>query len=240
MKYASSFQELDTLGEGLSKDYLKKAHKQTVLPFDIEGFITSYLGQTIVYENFAEKDSGKIGFCADGEHPLLVYRNKKPVAVIFPNNTIVIDKYLLRNTEYNRRRFTLAHEAAHRILEKHFSLEPAANFHTDYDEEAKYTEERIEREFSIAEVYANRLGAAILMPLFLVRKVLQKYNDGHPLVCYDGNVFAAQDRMKIQQMAKCLGVSYTAFVTRLREFKLLNCRPIEEYLSDGLHLGGSL
>ena len=44
MKYITSFQELDALGEGLSKDYTKKAHKQNALPFDIEGFITGYLG----------------------------------------------------------------------------------------------------------------------------------------------------------------------------------------------------
>ena len=54
MKYATSFQELDSLGEGLSKDYLRKSHKQNELPFDIEGFITGYLGLTIIYENFAE------------------------------------------------------------------------------------------------------------------------------------------------------------------------------------------
>ena len=56
MKYATSFQELDSLGEGLSKDYLRKSHKQNELPFDIEGFITGYLGLTIIYENFAEED----------------------------------------------------------------------------------------------------------------------------------------------------------------------------------------
>ncbi len=88
MKYASSFQELDTLGEGLSKDYLKKAKKQNPLPFDIEGFITGYLGMTIVYESFAEQDSSKIGFLADGQHPLLVYRNGTACPVIFPENTI--------------------------------------------------------------------------------------------------------------------------------------------------------
>ena len=62
MKYATSFQELDSLGEGLSKDYLRKSHKQNELPFDIEGFITGYLGLTIIYENFAEEDKSKIGY----------------------------------------------------------------------------------------------------------------------------------------------------------------------------------
>lgn len=240
MKYASSFQELDTLGEGLSKDYLKKAKKQNPLPFDIEGFITGYLGMTIVYESFAEQDSSKIGFLADGQHPLLVYRNGTACPVIFPENTMVIEKYLLKSTEYNRRRFTLAHEAAHKILERHLPFGSTACFHTEHDPEVEYTQERIDREFSIAEAYANRLGAAILMPRFLVRKVLQKHNKGKALVCYDGYVFAAADRLKVQQMASDLGVSYTAFLTRLREFKLLEVHPIEEYIAEGLQFGGSL
>jgi hypothetical protein len=37
-----------------------------------------------------------------------------------------------------------------------------------------------------------------------------------------------------------MGVSYTAFVTRLREFKLLECHPIEEYITETLQFGDSL
>ncbi len=87
----------------------------------------------------------------------------------------MIEKYLLRSTESPRRRFTLAHEAAHKILEKHFSTgEQEACFHTDHDADAAFTPERIERELSITEAYANRLGAAILMPLFLVRTGIEE------------------------------------------------------------------
>lgn len=241
MKYITSFQELDALGEGLSKDYTKKAHKQNELPFDIEGFITGYLGMTIIYESFAERDQDKIGFIANGIEPLLVHRDGRIASVVFPKDTVVIEKYLLRSVESPRRRFTLAHEAAHKILEKHFSTsEQEACFHTDHDAEAEYTPERLDRELSITEAYANRLGAAILMPLFLVRMVLRKYNNGKPLVCYDGSVFAPKDRQKVQKMANSLGVSYTAFVTRLREFKLLECHPIEEYISGTLQFGDSL
>ena len=57
---------------------------------------------------------------------------------------------------------------------------------------------------------------------------------------YDGSVFAPKDRQKVQKMANSLGVSYTAFVTRLREFKLLERHPIEEYISGTLQFGDSL
>lgn len=239
MKCLASFQELDALGEGLSKAYTKKTHRWNAQCFDIEGFITEYLGLSIEYESFAEADGSKIGFLANGIDPLLVYRNSKPTPVVFPKNTIVIERFLLRTEESGRRRFTLAHEAAHMILEKHIPTQ-AACFHSDFDCEARYSREDIRRILSMNEVLTNRLGAAILMPLFLVEKALRKYNDSHPLVVYDGGVFAERDKLCAQRMADQLGVSFTAFINRLRELRLLDCRPIEEYIEKNLQLGGDL
>ncbi len=92
MKSLSSFQELDAPGEGLSRDYTKKTHRWNALCFDVEGFITDYLGLSICYESFAEKDSSKIGFLANGIDPLLVHRGCGAVSVVFPKDTIVIYK----------------------------------------------------------------------------------------------------------------------------------------------------
>ena len=47
MKPFTSFHELDALGEGLSKDYINRTHRWNARCFDIEGFITDYLGLTI-------------------------------------------------------------------------------------------------------------------------------------------------------------------------------------------------
>ena len=44
MKTFTSFHELDALGEGLSKDYISRTHRWNARCFDIEGFITDYLG----------------------------------------------------------------------------------------------------------------------------------------------------------------------------------------------------
>jgi len=145
MKCLSSFQELDVLGESLSRDYTKKTHRWNAMCFDIEGFITEYLGLTIVYESFAEEDSSKIGFLANGIDPLLVHRNGKVVSVVFPKDTVVIERFLLRDSESSRRRFTLAHEAAHKILEKHIPLQTVACFHSDFDNEADYSQRDLHR-----------------------------------------------------------------------------------------------
>lgn len=115
MKTFTSFHELDALGEGLSRDYITRTHRWNARCFDIEG----YLGLHIIYESFAEKDRSKIGFLANGITPLLVYRDGVIASIVFPKDTIVLERFLLRPKESSRRRFTLAHEAAHKIMERH-------------------------------------------------------------------------------------------------------------------------
>lgn len=236
MKSFASFQELDVLGEGLSKDYLSRTHKWNASCFDIEGFIIDYLGLHVVYERFAEKDKSKIGFLANGMDALLVYRNGVVASVIFPKDTIVIEQYLLKPEESSRKRFTLAHEAAHRIMEKHVP-KAAACFHSDYDAEAAYTEEDFRRIFSLNESLTNRLGAAIIMPGFLIAKALKKYNKAQKLLCYEGGILAPEEKLTAQRMADSLGVSYSAFINRLKELALLDIHPLSEYISNVLQFG---
>ena len=154
-------------------------------------------------------------------------------------NSIVIDRFLLRPDESSRRRFTLAHEAAHKIMERHVPR-PAACFRSEYDAEATYTKEDLQRIFSLNENLTNRLGAAIIMPGFLIAKALKKYNNAQKLRCYDGGILAPEDKMNAQRMADSLGVSYSAFLNRLKELSLLDMRPLSEYIAGGLQFGGDL
>lgn len=239
MKTFTSFHELDALGEGLSRDYITRTHRWNARCFDIEGFITDYLGLHIIYESFAEKDRSKIGFLANGITPLLVYRDGVIASIVFPKDTIVLERFLLRPEESSRRRFTLAHEAAHKIMERHVPR-PAACFHSEYNAEATYTHEDLQRIFSLNENLTNRLGAAILMPGFLIAKALKKYNHAQKLRCYDGGILAPEDKLNAQRMADSLGVSYTAFLNRLKELTLLDVRPLSEYITGELQFGGDL
>ncbi len=233
----TSYQELDALGEGLAYGYMKKLRMLKSAAFDIEGFVTDYLHLTIVYESIAEDDRTKIGFLSDGKTPLKVIRNNGPSAVVFPVNTVVIDRYLLRNNESARRRFTIAHEAAHAILKMHVPVQMEACYKSEYDGESVYSFEEQLRIFSLNESYADRLGAAVLMPMFLVRKVLKRHNNSKKVICYDGGVFAQSQKVAVQKMANDLGVSYSAFINRLRELELLEKHPIDEYITKKLGLG---
>ena len=237
MKVLTSFRELDALGTGLSKEYIRKTRRWDSACFDIEGFITDYLGLPVVYETIAEEDRSKIGFLSDGSRPLMICRGNKVMEQVFPKDTVVIDQYLLRSDESGRRRFTLAHEAAHYIIEQHLGGMPVASFLQEYDGTATYSQEELERMFSLSETMANRLGASLLMPEHLVRKALVKYNEGRPVVFYDGGIFSVPVKLTVQKMADSLGVSYSAFLTRLRELNLMERHPIEEYIEKELCFG---
>ena len=78
-----SYEELDELGEGLIRQYLGKEAERTCC-VDIEGFVTDFLKLPLLYRSFAEEDSDKIGFIADGVTPLRVYEGGTVVRRVYP------------------------------------------------------------------------------------------------------------------------------------------------------------
>lgn len=98
-----SYEELDELGEGLIRRYLGSEADQTCC-MDIEGFATDFLRLPLLYRGFAEEDSDKIGFIADGVTPLRVYEGGTVVRRVYPGGTIVIERYLRQEHESGRRR----------------------------------------------------------------------------------------------------------------------------------------
>lgn len=226
--------EADEICDSLMERY----HRETGVPcVDIDGFVKDVLHCPVFYEAFAEKDLDKIGFCGDGISKLKVYREGKPVSVVFPRDTIVLERYLLRPEEQNRRRFTLAHEAGH-VLSNRMGSSHAARFHRPYDTERIYDIRELQERLSIAEWQANALAASLLMPRFLVRQELERHTEGKCLPVYGERVFRPQEKAILSEMAQAMGVSYTALVIRLDNLGVLSHHPLSEYLSKELGLGG--
>lgn len=120
-QHLSSFysrDEIEEISEGLIQVYKNQYPSKVISYIDIEHFITAFLGLNIEFATFAEKDLGKIGFTSDGNAELMICQNGRIIPFVFPEKTIIIDKFLLSEKEYGRRRFTMAHEAAHIILNK--------------------------------------------------------------------------------------------------------------------------
>ncbi|MBR3362196.1 MAG: ImmA/IrrE family metallo-endopeptidase [Lachnospiraceae bacterium] len=239
MKRLATNEELETLGNLMVREYLTKSHKWNAKCFDIEAFITDYLKVTIEFETFAEEDAGKTGFRANGVDPLTVLRNGKKEAVVFPKDTIVIEKFFLGEEQSAKRRFTQAHEAAHVILSRHIPGQTAAAFHSEFDSGREYAKEDLKRIFSLEESQADRLGAVLLMPQYHVDRALKKFNEGRRFIRYEGGIFGQGSKFRMQNMADCLGASYSALVNRLNDLELFEDHPIQEYLEQGLGFGGA-
>lgn len=231
MKKLIPNKELDELGEGLVLTYMKKSG-MTCLPkcVDIEGIANS-LGLKIIYEVFAEEDFDKIGFLADGRTSLKVRRSGRIVPFLFPLGTIVVEASLRRERESGKRRFTIAHEVAHFVIERHH---PAAQFQRSFDSERNYDAEEMRQQFTLAEAQADKLAASLLMPFFIVETALKDFNHGNKLKIYGDNVLAPMDRIKIEKMAAQVGVSFTALLIRLRQFQMLEYHLISEYIESAL------
>ncbi len=227
MNNCISNRELDELGDCLVRRYLERSGmKNAEKCIDIEG-IANDLGLNVVYEKFAEREMDKIGFLSDGKTPLLIRRDGQVVSFLFPLGTIVLDSILHADNESGRCRFTIAHEVAHFVIDRH---RPAPRYHRVFETGKNYTSAELSEHFNLVESQADRLASALLMPRFTVDRALFDFHQGQPIPVYGQNVFADQDRKVISKMASQIGVSYTALVIRLRQFGLLDYHHADEYL----------
>ena len=225
--------EIDELGEGLIRRYLGSEADQTCC-VDIEGFATDFLRLPLLYCGFAEADSDKIGFIADGSTPLCVYENGEIKNRIYPRGTIVIERCLWREHESGRRRFTISHECAHYIMDRTI---PSAAFHREFDNERIYSQEDFKALFSFKETQIDRMGAALLMPRFMVHNVMISHGCDSRIPVFGDSILKLTDKLLIKQMANTMGVSFSAFFIRLRELDYLCCRPLAEYITEEMGLG---
>ena len=119
-------------------------------------------------------------------------------------------------------------------------MQDVACFHNEFDPERIYTVEEQRELLSFSEAQADRLSSVFLMPRFILSKVMKKYKCENGLPVYGWNVFTPEDKIKLRQMADCMGVSYQALVIRLKTLGLLIPHDLTEYLEKGLQLGGTV
>lgn len=229
--------EADELCDALIREYIGK-ETAVVSAVDIDGFVRDYLKCRIIYESIAEEDRDRIGFTGDGKRPLSVCRDGKTEKVVYPKNTIVLDKYLLTPSEACRRRFVLGHEAGHILANRINPDSPACFHHFESPEQTKHTFDEIRERYSINEWQANVFAAALLMPRFVMADVLKRFNGGKRLPVYGETVFHPREKSILKKMAAFLQVSFTALVIRLRDLSFLNYHDISEYIQKELNLGG--
>lgn len=222
-----SFKELDEIGECIILSYLGVKATDTK-SIDIEK-LAKCLGLKIVNVTFAETDMSKAGFLADGISPLHIKCNGKIIKKIYPKKTLVIDSYFQNEKESNRKRFLIAHEIAHYIINR-ISNKQISAYNTEFDFEKEYSIEELKNMLKLNESQADHLAASILMPKYLVVKTMDELFNGKKLILYGNQIVDIKSKPLIKQLANSMGVSYKACFIRLKDLNLFEKRDMSEYL----------
>ena len=236
MNHLISNQEADEIGEEYARMIYSKSPNDS-LCVDIDGLATEVLGLKVIYETFYGKDMDKEGFLADGSTAISITRNGQVSTVVFPWKTVVLDTELLKPEKSSRRRFTLAHEVAHYLIAVLFLQPFKACAHREFDSERDYSNRDLHELFCSKEYDADRLAAAILMPGFNVAKAMGRFSDNGKVYYYGSNILSTADKMRIQLMADCSGVSYQSMAIRLKELGYTETRPFREFVEQDLREG---
>lgn len=197
-------------------------------PIDIDG-IARFLGLQVQYEHIAEDELDKIGFVSNGSYPLSVLRQNQRVGIVFPKDTIILDSFLQRPVENCRRRFVLAHEISHILINRADPLHNPACFDREYDGERHYNLQELQERLNLGECQANSMAAMLLMPMPLLQNTLRRHLRRSRLPIYGESVLLPSTKPAIHAMADELGVSFSALLIQLKKHNLVDHREITEY-----------
>lgn len=226
MKKYYSGPELDEIGEACVRRFYANA-KSIPVSVDIDG-LAVYLGLSVCYRSIAETPV-RYGFLSDGVSPIWISEEGELKSEVFPKGTIVIEKAFLNPQEDGRRRFTLAHEIAHFILD---SFIEKASFNTVFDKQEKYSVEELKAIFSPAEYQVDRLAAALLMPTYLLAYNYALHFPRNTIKVYGTETISVEDDVLIKAFANSMRVSKQAMMIRLKTAGKYEYCPMTDYVKD--------
>lgn len=225
--------EIKELTETLLRDFLQHINTKGMSCVDIDG-LAAYFGLSIRYENIAEADKNKIAFFSDGKKPLCVYRNGKACMICFPPKTIIIDNYLRQIKMSGKRRYTIAHEIGHYILEQYGYSPIEARYYNEYETSNNYSFDELKQLMSFNETQANEIGAFLLMPEFLVCDYVYQYFSDDKIPIYGEYLLKVETKRNISAIANKLGVSFGALMIQLKKLGLFSHFPASNFCEEGL------
>ncbi|MDK8352335.1 ImmA/IrrE family metallo-endopeptidase [Actinotignum sanguinis] len=171
--------ELDVIVERLLEEMGEVDALSGLAALDIEHFAEFRLNADIEYRCLSE-DGKTLGMTVLSNGPVEVWdkENKRPLVVAATANTIMLDLESEHCITEGKARFTLAHECGHLFLHRPLEPDSCPDSRTlvakcGVDFYTRPTNSRRDEQFR--ERQADRLAAALLMPVSGVRAVVNKY-----------------------------------------------------------------
>lgn len=227
MRQIKNSREIDELCETIIRQY--EGEEYIEKPVDIAGLAVDHFKLKVLYVRFAAGKKEKLGCISNGTTMYKLIHNGEIRPYCFPKNTILLDISLKSEQNRSRRRFTLAHEVYH-YIDNVINGNQSYGYHSKLTEGNEYSIEELSETMSIGEWAADRGAAALLMPKNLVYTTARAIIGDYCIPIFGSNIVLDNDKQKIAQMAKYLGVSYTAMFIRLKELRLFYYRSAKEYL----------
>ncbi|SEW38383.1 protein of unknown function [Ruminococcaceae bacterium KH2T8] len=218
------------IAQMLDRYFTVKNNGKIMSSIDIDDFVLNFLECQIIYESIGTS-SNTLGYVSDGFTKLKVFRKGRIREVLFPKDTIVLDKYLCSRNMESKRRFVLGHEAGHVITNRIYHQQKAY-FNREFDSLQLNNSREMLDQFSIYEMQADHISACILMPKLTVMKHIETAFKAKKVIKYDNGTISRYDRVMLQQMANEMKVSMAALMNRLKELNLFEIRPLP-YPFDG-------
>lgn len=225
MKVFVSNKEIEEIAAGLIQ--VACGHQKSG-QIDIDS-VARFLGLPVLYEQIMEEDMDKIGFLSNGSYPLYVKRQSQRVGVVFPKDTIILDSFLQRPEENCRRRFVLAHEISHILINRADPLHNSACFDREYDSERDYSFQELRDRLDLAECQANMMAALLLMPQPLLENALRRHIRRKYIPIYGECVLLPSTKPAVNAIASELGVSFSALLIQLKKYNMVERHNIQEY-----------
>jgi hypothetical protein len=225
-----SRQEIEVIGNGLIADFQKKSAAQPA-GIDIEAFAEEYLGLKHIYTKLS--DTGDLlGLTTFAGIELMLTRNGRDETMRVEQDTLLVEEALLSDKSTGRRRFTIAHECGHHIIDR-MGKELTGNYaRARFVSGQAYACREVAKAFDWSEWQANCMAAVLLMPLQVVQYIIDTFRGGEKINYFGWRGFEPDDAKCITAMASCIGVSFTALKIRLGQLGYYEERLADEYRAD--------
>lgn len=202
-----TYQELNDLAEKLVSNYAPMRFTK----INLEKMLSDMFGFKVVYHVLSD-DGSLMGLSTDSSFDFEVYdHNREQMVVIYPH-TLFIDSSLVGVEHEGRRNFTIAHEAAHRILAM-MDKKAESKVHCKYAE-------WIENYGGWEEWQADTFASCLLMPESRVRFIFRNVFDADHIPIL--SVHNIETKHRLRTMCSFFSTSKTAMLRRLQKLELVD------------------
>ncbi len=226
-----SYKMIDEIATSIFANISKtlKAHLDLI---PIEDIAQEHLKLNVTYTKLSD-DGSVLGLTAYADTQCSLMLNGEERIINLKNKQILLDDVFIQPNErkklIGKHRFTLAHEVAHQILFGLESIEKRVEYEKMYSKRSSYTAKQLKTKEDWNEWQANVLGAALLMPINAVKRIMNELTSGHPLVNYYG-WFVIKHKEALKQFCEYFRVSRTAAIIRLRQLGYIHDKGHYEYI----------